>query len=93
MLCERFTIKQEEFPSPTYVEAWIACVLFKGRSAQHSLSYQAQREETHRWFSNAGIVSSKITHAFRVAGSRMMDNGGVGEDVSVFIYINLCFTN
>lgn len=80
-LVDRFTIEQEQFPSPCNNTQWQECALFRGTAASKSMSYSQQRDTVVKWFKQAYIISSKKTHSFRVAGSRLMDDSGVSEDV------------
>jgi Centromere DNA-binding protein complex CBF3 subunit, domain 2 len=81
MFTERFTLRGERFPSPLNFQEWINRVLFKGQHVDKSLSYSQQLTQVHSWFNKLGIISSKKTHAFRVAASRLMEDCGVDEQV------------
>jgi hypothetical protein len=80
MLAERFKLDGESFPDPEDVVEWLACPLWRG-SCGRALTYEQLRINLKKYFKEADIDTIvKVTHAFRVAGARYLDDLGL-EDV------------
>jgi Centromere DNA-binding protein complex CBF3 subunit, domain 2 len=92
MLCHRFTIKREPFPSLLDSDAWYYLPLWRssgGNSSSSSsdgsvgnISYEAQNKVLLAAFTALDITVNKTTHAFRVLAARVMDEAGVDDTVS-----------
>lgn len=81
MLCHRFTIEGEPFPSLLTPEAWHILSLWRGLGAGN-IGYEAQNKALAAAFAACGIIIKKSTHAFRVLAARVMDEAGIDDTVS-----------
>jgi hypothetical protein len=81
MLAERFSLDGESFPTPEDVAAWLACPMWKSSCGGSALTYEQLRVNLKKYFKDSAIDDIvKVTHAFRVAGARYLDDLGL-EDV------------
>lgn len=82
MLCHRFTIQREPFPSLLDADAWYNLMLWRGLGVGN-MGYEAQNKALAAAFLALEITINKNTHAFRVLAARVMDEAGVDDAVGV----------
>lgn len=63
-------------------DEWIHCPLWKGNSAEDNVTYNLIYKRVKMYMDAAGVHVNKVTHAFRVAAARYMDEAGVDDEVS-----------
>lgn len=80
---QRFTIEREEFPDPNDKQSWNMCPLFPGKELDKAISYQQQLKALQGDFSALDLCFSKVTHIFRVAGARYLDEQGIEDQVRI----------
>ncbi|KAL3160328.1 hypothetical protein ABBQ38_15496 [Trebouxia sp. C0009 RCD-2024] len=82
-MIRRYTIDKASFPDPRQKTAWnkeVPC--FPARhGAKENLSYEQQANSMRKHLKRLKIFIKKLTHAWRVAGSRAMDAAGVDDNV------------
>ena len=81
MLVSRFTVSGEVFPHPADKQRWHNAVLWCGNNPQQSITYSGHFAALSRWLGISAIVSTKVTHLFKVAGARQLDEAGMDDQV------------
>ncbi len=76
---------QAPFPDPRKKEAWNKEVpAFAAKfGAKENLSYEQQATSMRKYLNHLKINIKKLTHAWRVAGSRAMDAAGVDDKACI----------
>jgi hypothetical protein len=89
-IIHRYTIEKEAFPDPNNKKAWNMAPLFPGNRSTEPISYQQMRKVLSGDFEVLNFEFSKVTHIFRVAGARFLDEQGIDEYVSNVLLFWLC---
>jgi hypothetical protein len=79
-LCVRFTIGGEAFPMPGE-PAWLATAMWPAHDPRHNITYDAQAKAVKAYLLERNIFISKVTHAFRIYGARVLDEAGISDQV------------
>lgn len=77
----RFTIGGKQFPTPEDRQRWNSTPLWAGNLPTQPLTYSGHASALRQWLGMCGIVTTKVTHLFRVAGARALDEAGMDNQV------------
>lgn len=91
-LISRFTLGGEMFPQPRDKQRYHSTPLWCGNRPDQSLSYSGHAAALSRWLGLCAIVSSKVTHLFRVAGARALDEAGMDDQVQLVAGSHRCMS-
>lgn len=81
LLVMRFTIGGAPFPDPDESKVWRKTPLWPGNNPAVSISYTQHAEALKGHLAAAGIVTGKLTHAFRAFKAQDLDEQGISDEV------------
>lgn len=84
-LVTRFTLEQEEFPSPTS-EEWREIMLWPNKDPTKPMTYQTHKARLAALYAKLDIYIEKVTHACRMWAARWAEEAGLSDVVSGFNY-------
>lgn len=85
----RFTIMQEQFPSPTSDE-WKETVLWHASDPTQQMSYQNHKNRLAGLYARLNILIEKITHACRLWAARFGEEAGLSDGVRMAQRTSVC---
>lgn len=80
-LVTRFTLEQEEFPSPT-AEEWREIMLWPHKDPTKPMTYQTHKARLAALYAKLDIYIEKVTHACRIWAARWAEEAGLSDVVS-----------
>lgn len=80
-LVTRFTLEQEEFPSPTS-EEWREIMLWPHKDPTKPMTYQTHKARLAALYAKLDIYIEKVTHACRIWAARWAEEAGLSDVVS-----------
>jgi Centromere DNA-binding protein complex CBF3 subunit, domain 2 len=81
LFIHRFTLSNEPLPPPEDDVRWNNTPLFLGNDPMKNICYQVSYKAIKQKLRELNINISKVTHAFRVAGARRLDELGIDDAV------------
>ena len=82
-LVKRFTIDSEPFPDPRNSTQWNSTAMWTANQPNKALSYTEHAASVNKYVrGELEIIVKKVTHIFRTAGARALDEQGVSSTVS-----------
>lgn len=64
-------------------DTWLAAALWPGALATENLSYDAMAKSVKKHFDACEIYVVKVTHAFRMASARFLDEDNLPDTVGI----------
>jgi hypothetical protein len=83
LLVWTYTIGGAPFPYPGKGKVWRKTPLWPGNDPARSISYTQHAEALNGFLAKAGIITGKLTHAFRAFKAQDLDEQGVSDEVCV----------
>jgi hypothetical protein len=83
LLVWTYTIGGAPFPDPGKGKVWRKTPLWPGNDPARSISYTQHAEALKGFLAEAGIITGKLTHAFRAFKAQDLDEQGVSDEVCV----------
>lgn len=81
LLVWTYTIGGAPFPDPGKGKVWRKTPLWPGNDPARSISYTQHAEALKGFLAEAGIITGKLTHAFRAFKAQDLDEQGVSDEV------------